>query len=117
MGELKTLMKNPDLGRSNVKDAIIDGTMKLVAERMISAAQAVVQLAAVPDDPLQQRKWVKQMVAQTVQASNNVIDHHAAAQPGTLDHGFESQAQQPDPDQHQAIMTGLMQHYKNAGFQ
>ena len=66
MDELKVLKKNPDLGRASIKSAITDGVIKLVSARMLSPAEAVQQLSAVPEDPLQQRKWVEQMWQQTI---------------------------------------------------
>jgi hypothetical protein len=112
IGELKTLWKNPDLGRSSIKSAIIDGTTKLVGERVIGPASAVVQLASVPEDPLAQRKWVTTMLQQTVKAQNNVLDHHVATHPGTLDWNTESQHAPYNRDDHLAIMDGLAGHYR-----
>src|ERR1700683_3087257 len=33
--QLKMLLANPDLGRTDMKDTVIDGTTRLVADRMI----------------------------------------------------------------------------------
>lgn len=94
-GELATLLKNPALGRSDVKSAIIDGTTKLVAERFMSPEDAVIQLSKVPSDPIAQRKWLQTMLAQTQQSENAILDHYGAGNPhvGTVadhvkrDHG------------------------------
>ena len=59
LGELSTLLKNPDLGKADLKSSIIDGTTKLVAERIIPPNDAVTQLATVPDRPFQQREWIQ----------------------------------------------------------
>jgi hypothetical protein len=110
--ELQTLEKNPALGRSSIKSEIIDGTMKLVAERMLSAASAVSLLANVPEDPIRQRKWVQETLQQTIQAQNNVLDHHAAGNHGTLDWATESQHAPYNSDDHLSIMEGLAGNYR-----
>jgi hypothetical protein len=109
--EVKILLDNPALGKSDVKPQIIDGVTKLVAERIISPAQAVMQLSEVPQDPLQQRKWLQQMMQQTAQAANAVLDHHAAGHEGSLDWAQESQTQHPSPDSHMDMMAAMGAQY------
>lgn len=108
--ELDAILKNPDLGKSSVKSQIIDGTTKLVSQRILSPAEAVSQLAKVPDDPQSQRKWVQTMLTQTYQANEAVLAHRQNAvasgvappeQPGSDYH----------PDDHGSHMAGLGAHY------
>jgi hypothetical protein len=110
--ELQKLEKNDALGKSDVHGLIIDGVTGLVGERVLSAPNAVSLLAGVPDDPLQQRKWVKQMMAQTIQAQNNVLAHHAMSHPGTLDWNIEKQHSPYNADDHMQTMEGLGAHYR-----
>jgi hypothetical protein len=110
--ELKELWKNEALGRTDMKSQIIDGVTGLVAKRMMSAASAVQVLADVPSDPIAQRKWVKQMLAQTVQAQNGVLNHHVAGHAPTLDWATESQHQTSSPDDHLQTMEGLAGRYR-----
>jgi hypothetical protein len=84
-GELTMLLKDPAAGRSDLKSKIIDGVTKLVSERMLTAPQAVQQLDQVPSDPLQQRKWMQTMLAQTVQAENGLLDHYGQGNPSLGD--------------------------------
>lgn len=104
-GELTTILKNPALGRSDVKSQIIDGVAKLVSERMISPGQAVIQLSQVPTDPLQQRKWIQTQMMQAVQAERGIIAHHAI--------GFAGQGPEPTPgrDDHMDTMAALQSNY------
>lgn|ERR1035437_902692 len=104
--ELTVLLKNPDLGKADMKSAIIDGVTKLVADRIVPPAAAVQKLAMVPDTPFQQKKWIEQDYAQVMKAENMVLAHHAAA--------FAGQGPQPpaDPDDHMGTIKNLMQsHY------
>jgi hypothetical protein len=104
-GELETLLKNPALGKSDVKSQVIDGVTKLVSERILSPAQAVIQLSQVPTDPIAQRKFIQQQMMQTVQAEHAIIAHHAA--------GFAGQGPEPTPssDDHMDSMQALHANY------
>lgn len=109
--ELETLLKIPTLGKSDIKSQIIEGTTKLVGDRILTPAQAVMELSKVPDNPIEQKKWVQQNYMQTMQAENAVLEHHRAAFAGT----DGQQDQQYDPEQHAMHMDGLMSHYKGNG--
>lgn len=105
--EVQHILKDPAVGKSDLKSKIIDGVTKLVSERMISPAQAVVQLSSVPSDPIKQRQWLQTVLQQTVQAANAIVDHHAAGHDGTLDHAQESQMAHPSHDEHMNNMSAL----------
>lgn len=111
IGEVQTLLKDPETGKSDMKSKIIDGVTKLVSERMIAPGSAVAQLSQVPADPLQQRKWLQTTLQQATQAANAVLDHHAAGSQGTLDWAKEGQAIHPHPDQHMGHMAALEANY------
>jgi len=114
LGELRGLLQDPDLGKADMRSAIIDGTTKLVAQRIIAPAQAVQQLATVPDRPYDQKQWAQQQYAQTVQAQTSVLDHHRAAALGTGNYALENElhGQDSDPSDHMADMKAMMQaHY------
>jgi hypothetical protein len=108
--ELETLAKNPDLGKASVKSAIIDGTAKLVSQRIISPAEAVSQLSKVPEKPLEQKQWLEAMLMQTFQASSAVLAHRqsavasGAAPPETPDAAYSA-------DDHMSHMGGVAAHY------
>ena len=114
-GELKILLENPALGKSSIKSAIIDGTSKLVSERFMSAAEAVQQLAQVPDDPLQQRKFLQQKMMQTVQSENKVLDDFGAGNPhfGTVQDHMQMDAGKRDD--HIDHIGALMANYRGSG--
>jgi hypothetical protein len=112
--QLDLLLKNPDLGKSSIKSAIIDGTTRLVAERILSAPEAVAQLSNVPDDPQAQRKWVQTTMMQTYQANEAVLAHRqSAVANGTAPP--EPPGADYDPDNHGQHMQALGTHYAQAG--
>jgi len=111
-GELTVLLKDPAAGRSDLKSKIIDGVTKLVSERILSAPQAVQQLAQVPSDPLQQRKWMQTMLAQTVQAEQGIVEHHRNTNLGSGDWATEAaQHHNTNPDEHMEHMKALSANY------
>lgn len=104
--ELGILLKNSSLGKSSIKSQIVDGCTSLVSKRIISPAEAVIQLSKVPDDPIEQRKMLQQQMMQTVQAERAIIAHHGS--------GFAGQGPEPTPsaDSHMDIMSGLRANYQ-----
>lgn len=105
--ELRGLLADPDLGKTDMRSQIQDGAVKLVAGGIMTAAQAVAQLTTVPDRPSDQRKWVEQHFQQVIQSADLVLDHHRAAFAGQ-----PAPAQVAGPDQHADVMSGLLQHYQ-----
>jgi hypothetical protein len=112
-GELMPLLKDPTLGKSDLKSKIIDGVTKLVSERVLAPAQAVMQLSQVPSDPIQQRKWLQTQMAQTMQAENAILDHYGAGNPSM--HGnpqdHMSESDHGSRDDHMGHMAALAANY------
>lgn len=108
--ELKPILEDPQLGKSSVKSKIVDGVTKLVANKIITPAQAVMQLASVPDDPLQQRKWATDQMVTTMHAQDTILHHHAQGGPE------DPAAMTSNPDDHLQAMDSVMSNYakKNA---
>lgn len=113
--ELQTLLKIETLGKADIKSQIIEGTTQLVGNRIITPAQAVMQLATVPTSPADQKKWVETHFMQTMQAENAVLDHHRAGQPGLGNYDIENAIHEPEGEQdHIGTMAGMMNtHYGN----
>ncbi|PWT75079.1 MAG: hypothetical protein C5B60_05860 [Chloroflexi bacterium] len=105
---LQRLMRDPDLGKTNVKPKIVDGVADLVADQILTAADAVEQLSNVPDRPFEQKMWVQQQLQTTDVAEETVIGHYqqgiAGMPPGSID-------QTGNPDDHASDMSALMQQY------
>lgn len=107
--ELTMLLKDPDVGKSDMKSKIIDGMMSLVSRRIVTPATAVMQLGSVPDRPYDQKMFLQNHLQQNMQAASAVLDHHAA--------GFAGQnvsTEPPSTDSHLDMMAGLHQQYKGA---
>jgi hypothetical protein len=115
--ELEGLLLNPDIGKTDIRSAIIDAVTRLVSERIISPAQAVQQLGQVPDRPFDQKQAIEQMYKQTMMAEAAVLDHHGMSNaPLSEDFNTENSLYQSDPDQHQQTIAQMMQaHYSPQG--
>ncbi len=79
--QLGAILKDPAVGKSDMKSKIIDGVTRLVAEGFMPATAAVDELSKVPSDPLQQLHWAQAMMAQTKNAENNILDHYGMGNP------------------------------------
>lgn len=104
IGMWKSILKNPDLGKSDLKDAFIESMTKLVGDSIISPSQAVSLLTRIPDKPFDQKKFVEQHYMTDLKARNMVIVHHAAA--------FAGAPPEPTPnnaDDHMNVIKGMMQ--------
>lgn len=112
ISELRTLMKDPNLGKTDMRSAIIDGAAKLVSSRILTPSEAVQQLSQVPDRPFDQKKWIEQNYMQSVQAISSVLQHHAQSAVGTGNYDLESLMHTSDPDKHQETMRNMLStHY------
>lgn len=106
--EFLPLLKNPDLGKSDMKSSIIDAVTKLVASRVIPPSAAVAQLATVPEKPKDQRAWAMNLYHQNEMAAAVMLEHHRKAFAGQP----ENESDQYNPDNHIDHMHGVMSHFR-----
>jgi hypothetical protein len=111
---LYSLLKNPDLGKSSIKSAMIDATTKLVADRMIPSQQAVTLLGQLPDTPFQQKQWLEQLMKSNMTAQVAVLNNHRANNSGSGDFATESAQHVDNADDHMDVMQGMMQNHYGA---
>jgi len=106
--ELSELMKDPDLGKTDMRSKVIDGMTRLVSEGLVPASGAVRDLGTFPERPYDQRVWVNKHFMNTVMAQVSILAHHQAG-------AATGQNVEPDwtadPDDHQSIIAGLTARY------
>lgn len=107
--ELAALLKDPAVGKSNLKSKIIDGVTKLVANRIMTPGAAVAQLSSVPEEPFQQKKWIQTHLVQAVVSKVKILGDHGKAFGGIPEHLIDKTS---SPDDHLADMQGVMGHYR-----
>jgi hypothetical protein len=109
---MRDLLQNPDLGRSNIRPAILDQASKLMSARVLSLPECMQAIGKVSDDPLAQKSLVAGIFNQASQAESAVLAHHTAAVAmGMVQRGGEKY-QADDHDRH---MSGLLAHYPARG--
>ncbi len=103
--QLKVLLANPNLGKTNIRSSVIDSVTNLVGQRIISPTQAVQQMTSFPDKPFDQKMWLGKMLQQNMMAEMAVLVHHG-------DHVPDGQPQEANPDNHMQDMASMMaDHY------
>lgn len=108
-GEIKQamvpVMKDPNLGKSNVRPKLLDSFSKLLATKTLSLPEIMTALKSLPEDPIAQKKFVEKIYADNNQAQQMVLQQYA-----------QSPAEQgePDPwseDGHAGHMSSFAQRY------
>src|SRR6185437_7091527 len=112
--ELSELMKDPDLGKTDMRSKVIDGMTRLVSEGIVPAAGAVRDLGTFPERPYDQRVWVNQHFMNAVMAQTQVLAHHQA---GAMTGQDIQPGVEPDPADHQQIIADLTKRYAAGGQQ
>lgn len=120
--ELEPLIKDPDLGKTDMRPKAIDGVTKLVASGILTPTQAVDQMTQFPDDPFKQKQMLQQMYVQTIIGQKQVLAQHGQAlagvpyPPGAIPPNLKRNSPPPPigiaPDDHHDVMASLMAHYK-----
>jgi hypothetical protein len=106
---MRVILQNPDLGRTNVRPAIMDQASKLLASRVLSLPEVMSAVGKVGDDPLAQKSMIAGIFNQAKQAESAVLAHHTAAVAmGMVPRNGSEKYQAADHDRH---MSDLLAHY------
>ena len=104
--QFSPLLKNPELGKGNVRPKIFDASAALIGQGIFSVPEVMKGIKDLPDDPLGQKKWLEQKLSGVMMAEQKLISDYIGQGPGQ-DTGPEY-----TPDSHREHMTGLMGNYK-----
>lgn len=81
--EFLKILRDPDIGKKDIKGPIMDMMASTVAEGLVTLPQVMQQLKTLPSDPLAQRQWVEKHYANAKQASITILDHFGQNFPDT----------------------------------
>lgn len=111
--EIAHVLKDPDVGKANLKGKIVDGISDLVADRILTPSEAVEQLSQVPPRPFDQKTWLQQQYINTHHAETMLLAHYrqGLAQSGDDARTIDTSG---GPDTHSQDMSGLVQNYQSA---
>jgi hypothetical protein len=110
---MRVILQNPDLGRTNVRPAIMDQASKLLSARVLSLPEVMNAIGKVGDDPLAQKSMIAGIFNQAKQAESAVLAHHTAAV--AMGMVPRNGGEKYDSGNHQRHMDGLMSHYPQRG--
>lgn len=113
--QLGPLLKNPKIGKSDMKGEVYTVGALLLGDGFMSLPEVMTALKSFPKEPIDQRKWIEQHYNNAVAAQQKVLDDHAAhVGPGSGDFATEWGAKTAlDPDMaHGDLMSSIMGHYK-----
>jgi hypothetical protein len=119
--ELKSLLKNPDCGRADMRDAVIEKVTQSVADRFMSTPDAVAALTSFPDRPYDQKVWLEKHLEQNIVAEISVLEHHRRTNRPMFpdfatEHAVELAREKnaPPADHLETINEALRRHYRRA---
>lgn len=101
------ILDDPNLGLKNIRPKLLDSFSKLLASKTLTLPEIMKAVKALPDDPMQQKKFVEKIYNDNDKAQMLVLGHHAMGPQQT-------DGQEPDQwssDKHQDYMAGLVQQY------
>jgi hypothetical protein len=101
------ILNSPQTGQANIRPKIFDASADLIGEKIFTVPEVMNGIKDLPDDPLDQKKWLQQKIMASVLAEKKLVHDYIAQGP----------QQQPDdsqwsPDSHGEHMGGLLDSYK-----
>ena len=76
---LKPILKNPKLGKENIRPDVLDAGSKLIGSKILSLPELMNQISEFPSDPLDQKARVQKIYTDAQNAEASVLDHYGAA--------------------------------------
>jgi len=101
------LLSNPATGKTNIRPKIFDASATLIGAGIFTVPEVINGIKDLPDDPVEQKKWLEMKLANTAMAEKKLISDYIAQGPGP-----EQDGQPWSTDNHKEHMTGLMGNYR-----
>lgn len=105
--QFSPLLKSPVLGKGNIRPKIFDAAAVLIGNGIFTVPEVINGIKDLPDDPVDQKKWLETKLLNTQQAEQKLISDYIGQGPGQ-----DSVGPEYSPDSHREHMTGLMGNYK-----
>lgn len=105
--EFSPLLRSPQLGKSNIRPKIFDAAATLIGAGIFSVPEVINGIKDLPDDPVDQKKWLEQKLIGASIAEQKFISDYIAQGPGAEQEGPEWSM-----DNHKDHMAGLLGNYK-----
>ncbi len=105
--QFSPLLNNPGLGKTNMRPKIFDAAATLIGAGIFSVPEVMNGIKDLPDDPVDQKKWLIKKIADAGMAEKKLVHDYIAQGPGPEPEGPEWSM-----NTHKDHMTGLMGNYK-----
>ena len=102
---MQPVLRSPDLGKSNIRPKLFDALAHLIGSQIFTVPEVMNGIKDLPNDPIQQKKWLEQKMMQVAQAEQKIVSDYVAQGPGAENPVEWTQ------DTHRDHMTGLMGNY------
>lgn len=108
---LRPIIEDPQFGKTNVRPKLLDAASKLLANKVLSLPQIMNAIKGLPEDPMDQVKFVEKIYGDSDMAQKIVLMQHAdyQADPGAAPEDEYSLKT------HGAFMDGLAKTYNHRG--
>ncbi len=108
---MKPLLTDPSIGKSNIRPKVFDACADLMGEQIMSLADVMNAIKTLPDDPVDQKKWVEKIVRTSAMGVQKVTDEFMQNENGLE----EAKSSQWSPDTHGDHMKAVRQRYPYNG--
>lgn len=108
----KQILSDPEIGKANVRGQIMDAMADLMNDEYCTLPQTMNLLKTLPTDPLEQKQWLEQHVANDQKAMAAILQHHASGQPPPGSWEDETAAAGQQPGERADLVNGVMGRYK-----
>lgn len=105
---VKPMLKDPKLGRQDVRDKMIEGIGTLMGMGVMTMAEAMNVRKTFPSQPADQQLWVQKILDSTAMAKDMVMDQYLEAGGNWAEDGAKGGWK---PDSYGDDIQGLMKHY------
>lgn len=109
--EFGKILSLPDVGKVDIKGPVLEMMADVMGDGLVTLPQVMNQLKNFPMEPLQQRQWVEQHLANAQQAAQAILQQHAMSK-GPLGPWEIENAARGGSSDHIAMMSGLVNQYK-----
>lgn len=107
-GEIKSALKpvisDPNLGKSNIRPKLLDAASDLLGSKVLSLPEIMNAIKGLPDDPLQQKKFVESIYGNASKAQLAILQQHRGA-------SLQGEPDEWSPETHNDNIASLMQQY------
>jgi hypothetical protein len=107
---MKGILADPDIGKKNIRPKVFDAAAEMLGDGLLSMPEIMNQIKTLPVEPAQQKQWVEKHYNDAMAAQGQLLEHHAAAFPGSGDFATDWGAER-GKGAHGDNMKGLMGHY------